>query len=96
MDLYMILRRDGWEDVAELEAAAERSKQAGEGRDDVRWIRTYVLEEPSGRLGTVCFYEGADPEALREHAREADLPADEVVRVVDTLIVNPDPVPEPA
>jgi sporulation protein YlmC with PRC-barrel domain len=91
MELFVILRRNGWRSPEELEAAAERSTQEGERRGDVRWIRSYVLEEDGGNLGTVCIYEAESEEALRGHASDADLPADEIVKVADTVIVRPDP-----
>jgi hypothetical protein len=61
--------------------------------DEVRWIRSYVLEEGGGSVGTVCIYEATSPEALRKHASLADLPIDEVIPVVDTVLVRPDPEP---
>jgi Protein of unknown function (DUF4242) len=90
MDLYVILRRNGWRSAEELEEAAKRSTQVGDERGDVRWIRSYVLEEPDG-LGTVCIYEADSEDALRRHAQDADLPADEIVKVADTVIVREDP-----
>jgi Protein of unknown function (DUF4242) len=92
MELYAILRRSGWRSGEELEAAAARSTAEGERLGDVRWIRSYVLDEGSG-LGTVCVYEAESPEAIRRHASAADLPVDEIVKVADTVIVRPDPVP---
>jgi Protein of unknown function (DUF4242) len=92
MELYAILRRSGWRSPEELQAAAERSTAEGERLGDVRWIRSYVLDEGNG-LGTVCIYEAESPEALRRHAAAADLPLDEIVKVADTVIVRPDPVP---
>jgi uncharacterized protein DUF4242 len=93
MDTYVILRRGGWRSAEELEAAAARSTAEGEQMaDDIRWIRSYVLEEGDG-LGTVCIYQASSPEAIREHAGKADLPVDEIVRVADTVIVRPDPAP---
>ncbi len=93
MDTYVILRRDGWRSGEELGEAAARSTAEGEKMaDDVRWIRSYVLEEGNG-VGTVCIYQATSPEAIRAHAAAADLPVDEIVRVVDTVIVRPDPVP---
>jgi hypothetical protein len=93
MDTYVILRRSGWESPEELAEAAARSRAEGERMpDDVRWIRSYVLEEGS-RVGTVCIYQASSPEAIRTHARLADLPVDEIIRVVDTVLVRPDPVP---
>jgi hypothetical protein len=90
---YVILRRDGWADGPELEAAAARSTAEGDRMgEDVRWIRSYVLAEPSGRVGTVCIYQATDDEAIRRHAAAADLPVDEIIPVADTVIVREDPV----
>jgi hypothetical protein len=93
VDTYVILRRSGWKSGGELEEAAERSRQVGdeEMSDDVRWIRSYVLEEGDGPVGTVCVYQATSPEAIREHANRADLPVDEVIPVLDTVLVRPDP-----
>jgi hypothetical protein len=90
---YVILRRGGWRSPEELGEAAERSRRVGdeEMSDDIRWIRSYVLEEDGGSVGTVCIYQATSPEAIREHASAAELPVDEIIRVVDTVIVRPDP-----
>ena len=95
MNLYVILRRGGWQTGAELEAAAARSLSVANGEmpDDIRWIRSYVLDEGDGAVGTVCIYEASSPEAIREHAERAGLPADEVIPVADTVFVRPDPQP---
>ena len=95
MQQYVILRRSGWASPAELEAAAGRSAQVGdqEMSDDIRWIRSYVLEEGGGSVGTVCIYEASSPEAIREHASRADLPVDEIIAIADTVVVRPDPQP---
>jgi hypothetical protein len=95
LDTYVILRRSGWRSGSDLEQAAERSRQVGdeEMSDDIRWIRSYVLEEDGGSVGTVCIYQATSPEAIMEHARRADLPADEVIKVADTVLVRPDPEP---
>jgi hypothetical protein len=98
MDLYVILRRDGWRSGEELEQAAARSSKTADEQmpDDVRWIRSYVLEENGGSVGTVCIYEASSPEAIREHASRADLPVSEIIRVADTVVVRPDPAPAAA
>ena len=95
MDTYVILRRDGWRSGAELEQAAGRSKQVADDDmpDDIRWIRSYVLEEGSGSVGTVCIYQASSPEAIRKHASDADLPVTEIIRVADTVVIRPDPEP---
>jgi hypothetical protein len=93
MNLYAILRRSGWSSPADLEEAAGRSSKVGdeEMSDDIRWIRSYVLEEGGGSVGTVCIYEASSPEAIRDHAGRADLPVDEIIPIADTVIVRPDP-----
>ena len=93
MKTYVILRRNGWPGGDELRAAAERSTRVGDDEmpSDIRWIRSYVLAEESGELGTVCIYQATSPEKIREHAQRAGLPADEIVEVGDTVIVRPDP-----
>jgi hypothetical protein len=98
MNLYAILRRNGWRSGGDLEEAAARSTRVGneEMADEVRWIRSYVLDESAAGVGTVCIYEATGPEALRKHARLADLPIDEIVSIADTVIVRPDPAPAAA
>lgn len=92
MNLYAILRRDGFADGATLEAAAARSTAVGNDMpNDIRWIRSYVLGEKSGTLGTVCIYQASSEEAIRKHAAAADLPISAIVPIADTVIVRPDP-----
>jgi hypothetical protein len=92
---YVILRRSGWRSPEELQEAAGRSSDVGDNEmsDDIRWIRSYVLPESDGGLGTVCIYQASSPEKIREHASRAGLPVDEIVEVADTVIVRPDPQP---
>jgi hypothetical protein len=98
MNLYAILRRKGWRSGEELQEAAGRSTRVGdeEMSDEVRWIRSYVLDEGGGTVGTVCIYEATSPEALRRHASLADLPVDEIIPIADTVLVRPDPAPAAA
>jgi hypothetical protein len=94
METYVIVRRSGWRTADELQEAAARSIAEGKRMaDDVRWIRSYVLAETSGEIGTVCIYQASSPEAIRSHAYRAGLPVDEIVAVADTLVVRPDPQP---
>jgi hypothetical protein len=98
MQLYAILRRDGFTDGPDLQAAAARSTKVGDEEmpEQIRWIRSYVLDEGSGKLGTLCIYEAASPEAIRDHAARAGLPVDEVITIADTVVVRPDPAPAAA
>lgn len=93
MNTYVIVRRNGWRTGADLEAAAARSTTVGDDEmsDDIRWIRSYVLDEGDGAVGTVCIYQASSPEAIREHASRADLPVDDIILVADTVLVRPDP-----
>ena len=94
METYLIIRRNGWRTADELRNAAERSSAEVERMsDDVRWIRSYVVAETDGSLGTVCIYEASSPEAIRRHAYAATLPVDEILAVADTVVVRPDPQP---
>jgi hypothetical protein len=95
MNTYVILRRSGWRSPEELGEAAARSSKVGneDMPEEVRWIRSYVLEEGGGSVGTVCIYQATSPEAIRKHASLADLPVDEIVAVADTVLVRPDPQP---
>ena len=77
----------------DLEAAAARSTAEGDkDGSGVRWIRSYVVQEEGGELGTFCIYEGESAEAIRAHAAASVMAADEVVPVLDTVVVRPDPV----
>jgi hypothetical protein len=94
MNLYVIRRESGWISPEELQAAAARSTQVGdeEMSNDISWIRSYVVQEEDGTLGTICIYNASSPEKIREHAERAGLPATTILPVVDTVLVRPDPV----
>ena len=93
MQLYAIRRPSAWADKEELEAVAARSAHVGDNEmsDRVRWIRSYVIAEPDGRLGTICIYEARDPVAIREHADRVGMPGDHVDLIADTVVVRGDP-----
>lgn len=92
MELFAILRLDAWADGAALEQAAARSTEVGDGMpDDIRWIRSYVLSESGGSLGTVCIYEASSADAIQKHAAAADLPVTGIIAIADKVIVRPDP-----
>ena len=93
MNLYAILRRYGWADADQLAQAAVRSLRVAdqEMAGEIRWIRSYVLDEGDGAVGTVCIYQARNSEAIRAHARAADLPVTEIIAIGDTVVVRPDP-----
>ena len=94
MQLYVIRRPSVGRTLEDLHAAAARSRQIGdeEMSADIRWIRSYVVREKDGGLGTLCIYLASSPEKIREHAARAAIPATEIFDVADTLVVRPDPV----
>ena len=98
MDLYMIRRRTAWKTPQELEETAKRSTEVAESDypEDIRWIRSYVVSEEGGELGTVCIYEASSEDSVRRHAESVGMPADEVLAVADTVVVRPDPEPAAA
>ena len=93
MQTYVIMRRSVWKDRSELEEATDLARQVADDElgGEVKWIRSYVLDEEDGTLGTVCIYQAEDEDILMEHAQRSDLPADEIVAVVDTIMVRDDP-----
>ena len=93
MNLYVIRRPSAWANLEELKAAGAKSARIGneEMSDRVRWIRTYVVNEADGRIGTVCIYEARDGESIREHARRVGMPGDEFYPVKTTFVVRSDP-----
>lgn len=93
MQTYVILRRGAWESEEDLENSAAISTRVSDEEmpDQVKWIRSYVLEEEDGTLGTVCIYQAIDEDAILEHAQRAEIPADEVMPVLNTVIIRDDP-----
>ena len=92
MKTYIIMRRRGWTAPDDAQAAGARSKAEGDKMsDDIRWIRSYVLAEADGSIGTVCIYQATSEQALRDHSTLADIHLDEIVEVADTVVVRPDP-----
>ena len=98
MKLYAIRRPMGWKTPEDLAEAAALSARVGdeEMSSDIRWIRSYVVIEADGSLGTICIYEASSPEKIREHAARVGMPATEIFEIADTVIVRPDPVEVPA
>jgi hypothetical protein len=98
MKLYAIRRSSGWTTPDEVQATAAKSLHVGDNEmsADIRWIRSYVVHEADGGLGTICIYEASSPEKIREHAFRSDMPATEIFEVADTVVVRPDPVPAAA
>jgi uncharacterized protein DUF4242 len=95
MNNYMIMRRAGWGSDEEVEQAAARSKRTREEEfsDQISWIRSYIVQEPDGSIGSICIYQATSPDVIRQHAKRAGLPADEILPISDAIVVQPDPEP---
>jgi hypothetical protein len=98
MKTFVIRRRNAWKSAEDLELTASRSAKIGneDMPDQVRWIRSYVVKEDDGTLGTVCIYQAISPEAIRDHAGRVGMPANEITEVADTVIVRDDPIAKAA
>src|SRR5262245_30601575 len=98
MNTYAIRRKNAWASPDEVKEVGARSKEIADSEfpTDVRWIRSYVIAEEDGTLGSICIYQAADPEAIRKHAHRVGMPADEILDVADLVVIRPDPVAEPA
>ena len=97
MNTYAIRRKRGWASPEEVGEVAARSKQVAD-RDfpaDVRWIRSYVIAEEDGTLGSICIYQATSPEAIRKHAERVGMPADDILDVAELVVIRPDPEREP-
>jgi Protein of unknown function (DUF4242) len=98
MNLYAIRRQQAWRSPEEVEQVAARSKEVADGDfpDDIRWIRSYVIAEDDGSLGSVCIYQATDDDAIRRHAHRVGMPADVILDVADLVVIRPDPAKERA
>jgi Protein of unknown function (DUF4242) len=94
MDPYASSRRNGWSTAGEPVAAGALSAHSldKEMPEDVRWIRSYVLDDGDGVVRTLCIYEASSLEAIREHASRAGLPADKIIPIAETVSSGPAPI----
>jgi hypothetical protein len=86
------MRGRGFADGATLDAATERS--SGVSNDmpvRIRRISCLVRGDPGGTFGTGCLYRASSAVAIHRHAEAADPPSDEIVRIVDPVVIRPDP-----
>jgi hypothetical protein len=82
MPRYIVQRTLGKVTEQELEAAARKSKQVREASfPDITWEHSHVVRTKNGMM-TFCVYAGPSVERVKEHARAAGLPVDEVYDLV--------------
>jgi len=98
MNLYTIRRRNAWDSPEQVQAIAKRAKEVADSDfpSEVRWIRSYVLADQDGTLGSLCVYQAVNADAIRRHSNRVGMPADEITEVLETVLVRPDPTPASA
>lgn len=81
MPLFLIERNF----AEQLEVTAEGVREVTEINQDigVHWLFSFLSAD---KKKTYCLYEASDPEAIREAARRAGVPADVIVEVSE---INP-------
>ena len=89
--LYIVPRTRAWLSEEEVAAAADCVPAVnGTLRDDIRWIRSYIVSEDDGTFSAYCIYEASDPEVLGRHADALGLPTDSIKPVATTIVAAPD------
>jgi len=84
MPRFVIERNVGALTREELDAAGRKSNQVLSEMEGVVWIRSYV-SDTDGKI--YCEYDAPNEEAIREHARRAGLPVDNISEIA--LEINP-------
>jgi sporulation protein YlmC with PRC-barrel domain len=97
MNTYAIRRKRAWRSPEEVRRVAGRSRQVADSdfRIDIRWIRSYVIAEDDGSLGSICTSQFSDPEVIRRHAHRVGIPAEQILDVADLVVIRPDPAQQP-
>jgi hypothetical protein len=90
--VFLVRRQGIGRDMAQLERRLATARRIADEDmpGEVSWLRTYALDEARGSLGSACLYQALDPGALREHARRAGLPVDEIMPVLGRLVFRED------
>lgn len=85
MHTYVVRRRGIAARAYELHAALTRLRSAEEFRlaAGVRWLHSYVTRQPIGGFGLACVLQADGEQALQQHAALTQLPADEILPVVE-------------
>lgn len=90
--VYLVRRRGFWKTEAELAHSAALGRRVSDEEMPTRlcWLRSYVVHEADGTLGTWCLYQSVDAPALIEHAGRVGIPADEITPVLGCHVFRDD------
>jgi hypothetical protein len=92
--VYLVPRTRAWLSEEEVAAATDCLPAVNDTlREDIRWIRSYVVSEDDGTYSAYCLYEATSPEVLRRHADAMRFPTDAIKPVTETIVAAPDPEP---
>jgi uncharacterized protein DUF4242 len=92
--LYLVPRTRAWLSEEEVAAATDCLPAVSDTmREDIRWIRSYVVGEDDGTFSAYCVYEASGPEILRRHADAMGMPTDAIKPVAATIVAAADPEP---
>lgn len=88
--VHLVRRRGCWAGPDEVDAVLTAAREAADRRRprETCWLSSHVVQEPDGRLGSLCLYQAIDAAALQAHAVEAGLPADEITPVFGRILVR--------
>ena len=87
MNLYVVPRTRAWQSEEELAATADCGPAVIEALGgEVRFVRSYIVEEPDGTLGGYCVYEATGPEAIKRYTDAMRLPCDAIKLVRKTVV----------
>ena len=90
--MYLVPRTRAWMSEEEVAAATDCLPAVNETlREDIRWIRSYVVSEDDGTFSGYCVYEASSPETLLRHAEAMRLPTDAIKPVFATIVAGPGP-----
>jgi len=84
MPHYIIEREVGEINLEDLPAVGRKSNEVLAEMEGVVWIRSYI-SQAEGKI--YCEYDAPNPEAVKEHARLAGLPANKISEI--TMEIEP-------
>ncbi len=88
--VYLLRRRAAWNSPAEIDRGFALMRRVAEERmaGQVKWLRTYTVQEEDGAFGSACLFQAIDPQALRQHAVRAETRADEITSVIGRIVFS--------
>jgi hypothetical protein len=91
--VYLVRRRRAWRTAAELQRSAGAARRVADEQmaNHVCWLRSDVVREDDGSIGSLCLFQAIDVQALTEHARRAGVPCDDATPVIGRVVFREEP-----